>query len=71
METPNINMDKAISQYLKNKERSLQYNKEHPEKCRERQLRNYHKTKTENPEKHQAMLDRKKAKYLQKKLAQK
>ena len=69
METPNINMDKAISQYLKNKERSLKYNKEHPEKCRIRQKRNYDKTKIESPEKYQAMLLKKKQNYLEKKLA--
>jgi len=40
-----------------------------PEKCRERQHRNYHKTKEENPEKHLAMLARKKIKYQEKKLA--
>ena len=52
----NINIDAAIRQYRKNKERALQYNKDHPEKCRIRQKRNYDKTKIESPEKYQAML---------------
>lgn len=69
MEHQNINMDVAVRQYLKNKERVIEYNKANPEKCRERQQRNYHKTKEQNPEKHLAMLARKKLKYQEKKLA--
>ena len=45
MEHQNINMDVAVRQYLQNKERVIEYNKGNPEKCRERQQRNYHKTK--------------------------
>ena len=69
MENQKINMEVAISQYLKNKQRVIEYNRLNPEKCRERQHRNYHKTKVENPEKHLAMLARKKIKYQEKKLA--
>ena len=66
MEYQNINLDVAIRQYQKNKQRVIEYNKANPEKCRERQQRNYHKTKEQNPEKHLAMLARKKIKYQEK-----
>ena len=39
------NIEVALRQYMKNKERVLKYNKEHPEKCRVRQKRNYDKMK--------------------------
>ncbi len=70
MENQQVNVELAIRQYLKNKQRVIDYNKAHPDKCRERQLRNYHKTKEQNPEKHAAMLAQKKIKYQEKKLSE-
>ena len=66
----NINIDAAIRQYRKNKERALQYNKDHPEKCRIRLKWNYDKTKIESPEKYQAMLLKNKQKLSRKKVSQ-
>ena len=67
----NINIEAAVRQYLKNKERVIKYNKEHPEKCRVRQKKNYDKMKLEEPEKFKAMLERKRLNYQAKKLIQK
>ena len=55
----NINIEVAVRQYIKIKERVIKYNKEHPEKCRVRQKKNYDKMKLEEPEKYKAMLEKK------------
>ena len=62
-ETINI----ALTQYFKNIDRVKKYNKEHPDKCRVRQKRNYDKMKIEHPEKYNDMLLKKKQYYLLKK----
>jgi hypothetical protein len=65
------NIEIALRQYIKNKERVIKYNKEHPEKCRVRQKKNYDKIKLEEPEKYKAMLERKRLNYQAKNLTQK
>ena len=67
----NINIEVAVRQYIKNKERVIKYNKEHPEKCRVRQKKNYDKMKLEEPEKYKAMLEKKRLNYHAKKIIQK
>jgi len=71
MENFNINIEVAVRQYIKNKERVIKYNKEHPEKCRVRQKKNYDKMKLEEPEKYKAMLEKKRLNYQAKKIIQK
>jgi hypothetical protein len=61
----------AYNQYRKNIDRVIQYNKEHPDKCRVRQKRNYQNTKNTNPEKYKEMLEKKRLNYINKKEAQK
>ena len=67
----NINIEAAVRQYIKNKERVIKYNKEHPEKSRIRQKKNYDKMKLEEPDKHKAMLEKKRLNYQAKKIIQK
>ena len=67
----NINIEVAVRQYLKNKERVIKYNKEHPEKCRIRQKKYYDKMKSEEPDKYKAMLEKKRLNYQAKKIIQK
>ena len=69
MNTTPVDIELAIKQYLKHKTRSLQYGKNHPEKCRERSKRFYDNVKKNEPEKYKAMLARKREKYKAKKLA--
>ena len=69
MNTTPVDIELAIKQYLKHKTRSLQYGKNHPEKCRERSKRFYDNVKKNEPEKYKAMLARKREKYNAKKLA--
>ena len=61
----------AYNQYRKNIDRVIQYNKEHPDKCRVRQKKNYQNTKNTDPEKYKEMLEKKRLYYLNKKEAQK
>ena len=61
----------AYTQYRKNIDRVIQYNKEHPDKCRVRQKKNYQNTKNTDPEKYKEMLEKKRLYYLNKKESQK
>jgi len=57
----------AYKQYRKNIDRVIQYNKENPDKCRNRQNKNYKKTKESDPVKYKEMLERKRLYYINKK----
>jgi hypothetical protein len=51
-------------QYDKHLKRVSEYQKTHPEKCREKCKKYNEKLKTESPEKYEAMLERKRQYYL-------
>ena len=67
MENSLVNVDIAVAQYIKSKNRVLKYNKEHPEKLKVWQKTYYDNLKLNHPEKYQQMLDKKREKYLLKK----
>ena len=62
----NINVNVAVNQYIKQKKRVIEYNKQHPEKLKVWQKTYYTNIKA-NPVKYKAMLDKKREQYKMKK----
>jgi hypothetical protein len=65
-----VNMESVLKLYERHRANVKRYQSEHPDKCKQWNMKHYHKMKNDDPEKYREYLDKKNA-YMKKKRTEK